>query len=174
MPFLLTACFHRHHSVQNQQLAPPLSQSQRSSAVSTTPVELPPAATLIPPKPTQNAQASTERKLTPHSRHRRRAATPTKSTPEVAANEPPPTVSAIGQLSSGDPVDFRRQTEDSISAIEKGLNSIQHSLNSPQQKTADHIREFLKQARTALASGDVDGAATLAAKAKVLLAELSK
>jgi hypothetical protein len=30
----------------------------------------------------------------------------------------------------------------------------------------------LKQARDALASGDVDGANTLAAKAKVLLAEL--
>ena len=36
------------------------------------------------------------------------------------------------------------------------------------------IKEFLKQARTALASGDVDGANTLAKKAKALLGELSQ
>ncbi|MDE3213669.1 MAG: hypothetical protein KGM98_10585, partial [Bacteroidota bacterium] len=28
LPFLLTGCFHRHHTVQNQQLAPPLPQTQ--------------------------------------------------------------------------------------------------------------------------------------------------
>ncbi len=48
------------------------------------------------------------------------------------------------------------------------------ALSDPEQKTADHIREFLKQARAALASGDVEGAHTLAAKAQVLLAELTK
>jgi len=42
------------------------------------------------------------------------------------------------------------------------------------QKTADQIREFLKQARAALASGDVDGARTLAAKAKALLDVLTE
>ena len=47
-------------------------------------------------------------------------------------------------------------------------------LSEPEQKTAVQIREYLKQAREALASGDVDGAHTLAAKAKVLLAELTK
>ncbi len=174
LPFLLTACFHRHRSVQNQQLAPPLPQTQPNPAVTTTPVELPPSATTIPPEPTRNAQAPAERKLHPRSRHRRRAATATKPAQEVAANEPPPGVSAIGQLSSGDPVDYRRQTENAILAIEKGLNRISHPLSAPQQQTADHIREFLKQARAALASGDVDGAHTLTAKAKVLLAELTK
>jgi hypothetical protein len=46
-------------------------------------------------------------------------------------------------------------------------------MSDQEQKTAAHIREFLKQAREALASGDVDGARTLAAKAKVLLGELA-
>jgi hypothetical protein len=36
------------------------------------------------------------------------------------------------------------------------------------------IKEFLKQARTALGSGDVDGAHTLAVKAKVLFGEISQ
>jgi hypothetical protein len=83
-------------------------------------------------------------------------------------------VSAIGQLSSGDPADMRRETVDSIAATERGLNGIGRTLSDLEQKTAAQIREFLKKAREALASGDVDGAHTLAAKAKVLLSELSQ
>ena len=85
-----------------------------------------------------------------------------------------PSVSAIGELSSGDPSSFRQQTEDSIAAIERGLSGINRPLGDPEQRTADHIREFLKQAKSALASGDVDGAHTLAVKAQVLLTELTK
>jgi hypothetical protein len=83
-------------------------------------------------------------------------------------------VSAIGQLSSGDPANFRQQTENSIADIERRLNGINRTLSDSEQKTVDHIREFLKQARAALASGDVEGAHTLAAKAQVLLTELTK
>jgi hypothetical protein len=82
-------------------------------------------------------------------------------------------VSAIGQLSSGDHSDLSRETADAIAATERGLNGIGRALNDQEQKTAAQIREFLKQARQALTSGDVDGAHTLAAKAKVLLGELS-
>ena len=97
-------------------------------------------------------------------------APPPAETQQAAAAEP--AVSAIGQLSSGDPADARRRTESSLSDTEKGLNGLNRQLNDQEKKTADHIREFIKQARSALASGDVDGASTLAAKAKVLLAEL--
>ncbi len=83
-------------------------------------------------------------------------------------------MSAIGQLSSGEPSDLREQTENSLAATEHGLNSINRSLSGPEKKTAAQIREFLKQARVALASGDVDGASTLAEKAKVLLGELNQ
>jgi hypothetical protein len=83
-------------------------------------------------------------------------------------------VSAIGQLSTGDSSDLRQQTIGSIAAIERGLNGISRSLSDQEKKTAAQIREFLKQARTALASGDVDGAHTLTVKAKVLLGELSQ
>jgi hypothetical protein len=175
LPFFLTACFHwRHHSAQNQQLAPPLTQSQPNPAVTTTSVELPASAATISPEPIKTAQASAEHTPRPHRRYHRRVPPAAKPAPEVAANEPPPAVNAIGELSSGDPVNYARQTEDTIAAIEKGLNEIHHPLSAPEQKTADHIREFLKQARTALASGDVDGAHTLAVKAKVLLAELTR
>jgi pantothenate synthetase len=63
---------------------------------------------------------------------------------------------------------------DLIVATERGLSGINRTLSDAEQKTAEHIREFLKQARLALTTGDVDGASTLAAKAKVLLEELSQ
>ena len=118
--------------------------------------------------------------LNPPPRRRRQPNKPEESAdnPDASANAPAtpanPAVNAIGELSSGDPVNFRRQTEDSIASIERGLNGINHSLNDSEQKTADNIREDLKQAKAALASGDVDGAHTLAAKAQVLLEELTR
>jgi hypothetical protein len=54
------------------------------------------------------------------------------------------------------------------------LNGLTRKLSGQEQKTAAQIREYLKQAREALISGDVDGAHTLAAKAKVLLSELNQ
>ena len=79
----------------------------------------------------------------------------------------------MGQLSSGDPANYRRQAIDSINSTERSVNSINRRLTDNEQVTVTHIREFLKQAKAALASGDVDGARNLAAKAKVLLGELT-
>lgn len=169
LPLFLAGCFHHRHQVQNQQLAPPLPPQP---TISTSPVDLPPSATTIPPQPTETAKASARE---PHRTHRHHK--PVDKNPQEAANvipDTPPVVSAIGQLSSGDPMDYRYQTVESINSIERGLNGLNRQLSTPEQKTAEHIREFLKEARAALASGDVDGAHTLAEKAKVLLAELTK
>jgi hypothetical protein len=94
-------------------------------------------------------------------------------TPPPAPAETPG-VSAIGQLSTGDPIDLRRETDESLTATERGLNGLGRTLNDQEQKTAAQIREYLKQARDALLSNDVEGASTLATKAKVLLHELSQ
>lgn len=91
--------------------------------------------------------------------------------PEVAAS-PDSGVSALGQLSSGDPGDLRQQTQHTINSTERGLKNINRKLSYQDQRTVEHIQEFLKQAKKALAAGDVDGANTLANKAKVLLAEV--
>jgi predicted adenine nucleotide alpha hydrolase (AANH) superfamily ATPase len=69
---------------------------------------------------------------------------------------------------------LRTQTEDTITATEKGVNSITRTLTDSEVKTAAQIHEFLKQAREALNTDDVDGAHTLAMKAKVLLTELNQ
>ena len=84
-------------------------------------------------------------------------------------------MSAVGKFHDpAEAPDSKRQAEDSIAEIESGLNGIARKLNDTEEKTSTQIKEFLKQARTALASGDVDGANTLAKKAKALLGELSQ
>jgi len=169
LPLLLAGCFHMpFHKTPPPQpmLAPLVVPLQHIELVS---VELPTSARLIPGKPLYNMSVHDET-VKPLIRHRR-PPSPTEIVPEVAAS---PEVSAIGQLSSDDPVSYRQQTEANIASIERGLNGINRALNDSDRKTADQIREFLNEARTALASGDVDGAHTLAAKAQILLAALTQ
>jgi len=175
LPFLLTGCFelpfHKKPPAQARMLAPRVQPSQTIQLVD---IELPPTDAVIAAYAINNFREE-EQPIRPPARRRR----PPNPNPDDAATapEPPPpnpAVSAIGQLSSGDPANFGQQTENSIADIERRLNGINRTLSDSEQKTADHIREFLKQARAALASGDVEGAHTLAAKAQVLLTELTK
>jgi hypothetical protein len=173
LPFLLTGCsvlpFHKKPQVQSRMLAP---RAQPSQAIQLVDIELPPADTVIAAYIVYNFREEVE-SIRPPVRHRRPANPDDAATaPEPVPANPP--VSALGQLSSGDPANSRQETENSIADIERRLNGINRALSDPEQKTADHIREFLKQARAALASGDVEGAHTLTAKAQVLLAELTK
>ncbi len=176
LPFLLTGCFqlpfHKKHPVQTRMLAP---RVQPSQAIQLVDIELPPADTIVAAYAIYNMWE--EAQPIPPPVRRRRSPNPNPDDAATAPEPPPPpspAVSAIGQLSSGDPGNSRQQTENSIADIERRLNGINRTLSDSEQKTADHIREFLKQARAALASGDVEGANTLAAKAQVLLAELTK
>ncbi len=176
LPLLLTGCFqlpfHKKHPVQTRMLAP---RVQPSQAIQLVDIELPPADTIVAAYAIYNMWE--EAQPIPPPVRRRRSPNPNPDDAATAPEPPPPpspAVSAIGQLSSGDPGNSRQQTENSIADIERRLNGINRTLSDSEQKTADHIREFLKQARAALASGDVEGANTLAAKAQVLLAELTK
>ena len=172
--FVLTGCakiplLHRTRPTQVRILAPTANHAQDIALI---PIDLPIADSVIPGRPVYNIWEDTQPILSPA--RRRRAASPidAETPPEPAPSSPP--VSAIGQLSSGDGTDSRWETESSIVDVERGLNGIHRQLSDPEARIADHIREFLKQARAALASGDVEGARTLTTKAQVLLAELTK
>jgi outer membrane biosynthesis protein TonB len=190
LPLLLSGCFfHKANQAQVQQpaLAPPIVDNpppKPAQPVDTAQSDNLPPSVVTEPKAapsttTANAQPPPP---PPKPKHRKPAPQPaakpadqTQPAPQqVASNGQGSEVSAIGQLSTGDPGDVRSETESSIAATEKGLKEIGRKLNDPEQKTADQITEFLKEARQALTSGDVDGAHTLAAKAKVLLGELTK
>jgi hypothetical protein len=108
------------------------------------------------------------------------AAPPPASAPpgtDQAATVEPSAVSPIGQLSSGEGASGsqkRHETSDLINNTEQGLNNIKRTLSPSEQETAAQIRAYLKQAKKALTVDDLDGASTLATKAKVLLEELTK
>jgi ribosomal protein S20 len=167
LPFLLTECFHHKTQVaQNQPLAPPLEDTPPPRP-EPAPTNLPPPVVTIPEQATQQQIAPPPEPVKKPPKHRKPANTNT----QVASAASPPSVPAIGNLTTSDP-NTRQQTDASIEQTEKTLNGITRKLNDQEQKTAAQIREFIKQAREALTAGDVDGAHTLATKAKVLLDEL--
>lgn len=174
---LLTGCFHKTKQAQNQPLAPPVVDTPPPTpAPAPAPQDLPPPVVTVPQ--TQPAQQTTpqtkpEEKPAKHS-SKHTTTKPADPKPVEQASNSAPAVPAIGQLSSGDPSDLRNQTEDSIASTERGLKDLNRQLSDQEQKTAAQVREFIKQARAALTTGDIDGAHTLAVKAKVLLAELNR
>jgi len=170
LPLLLTACFHKAPKTRVAPLAPPVQAAPQAQPVQA--AEPPPPVAAAPAQlvaPVATAATQPQEKPKPPVAHHKPAAKPAQ-----VASSGSPGVSAIGQLSSGEPSDLRRQTSDSILATDRALNGIPRKLNDQEQRTAAQIREFLKQARAALASGDVDGARTLASKAKVLLGEINR
>jgi hypothetical protein len=167
LPLLMTACGHKQQKAQLPPLAPP-----DVANIPPPPNAPPPPNETIPTQPTQQAPTPPQPAEQPV-RKKKKAKPPADTTQQAANPNPSPEVSAIGQLSSGDPVELRRQTVDSIASVEVGLQRINRTLDDSEQKTADHIREFIKEAKAALASGDVDGAHTLTDKARVLLNELT-
>jgi hypothetical protein len=142
------------------------------------PKDLPPPVVSVPqnqtaPEPAPQAKPEDTKPVKHPVHHTTKPDSKTDSKPTEQASNSAPEVSAIGQLSSGDPSDLRNQTEDSIASTERGVNNLNRQLSEQEQKTVAQIREFLKQAKTALTTGDVDGAHTLALKAKVLFGELN-
>lgn len=181
LPLFLTACIHihitRHKPVQ---ALPPRIHTK----LTTTPIELSDAELMIPfaplisdidVLPQQTPKPPIKRKKPVGDTQLAAGESTGESAGESAGVSPGVStgVSAIGQLSSGDLPDQWRETADSITATESGLNNIHDTLSTPERKTAAQIRRFLKQAKQALTSGDIDGAQTLVAKAKVLLKELT-
>jgi len=169
LPFFLTACFpfHKQQPQQDQLFAPPFSTVQKPPPEH---AQLPESAMILPEIPL--AMGDNVEQDIPPPKHRK-AYKPTQQ----ADNAPPvpdetPGVSAIGNLSSGEHSNLRSETEDSIAATERGVNGLNRRLSDQDRKTVGQVREYIRQAREALGSGDVDGAYTLAAKAKAVLTEL--
>lgn len=182
LPLFLTACFNRPHQQPVQQFAPPVSTVPKPLPVHP---ELPDSAVTIPSEPLDtDTDAILEEAAKPVKPHRRPApkapsegadsAQSTAGNGQQAENESGE-VPAIGTFSSGDPSntsDMRSETLFWITDTERSLKNIGRSLNGEEQKTVAQIRQYIKQARKALNSGDVEGAHTLAAKGKALLTEL--
>jgi hypothetical protein len=189
--FLLSACTHKQ--VQNQTpLAPPIDDGP-VTAPSSAPQNLPPPV-VTQPQPTQPATttAQNQDQPKPAPKHKKPAVKPaststtttqTADKSDKTASTPPANqqassgtleTSAIGQLSSGEPADLRTDTVNSLNSTEHSLKTLNRKLTDQEEKTSAQITEYIKQARAALASNDLDGAHTLATKAKLLLNELTQ
>src|SRR5579863_1083440 len=182
LPMVLCACAHNMNQTQMQSLAPPIEDmpppppdlapttlpaSPPSIPKTNEPVALPPEPVKTVPKHHKSsvkagnaAQASAAPAPQP--------GTVTEAQPAAAEED------ASGKFGTPEGADSQKQTENSIAEVERGLNGIGRKLNDQETKTSTQIREFLKQARTILAAGDVDGAKMLATKARALLGELSQ
>jgi hypothetical protein len=168
LPLLFAGCSHK---ARPEPLAPPIEDAPPPKPLPS-PTHLPPPVITIPKEaPEPNSTEPPKPAPAPPMRQKRHTPPPSITPQPPTAR---PSVSAIGQLSSGDPSDLWRQTSDSIAATERGINAMSRPLSGQEKKTAAQIRTFLKQAHAALSSGDIDGAHTLAVKAKVLLGELSQ
>jgi len=172
LPFFLTACFpfHKNKPQLDQLLAPIL------VSLTKPPVTHPdlPLSALVLPDQTLVTEDDVEEEDVPAPKHRRLPRPVQQAINPPAAPDESTGVSAIGTLSSGQPSNVLQQTEDSLAATERGLNGLNRNLSDQERKTVAQIKEYIKQAREALNTGDVDGAFTLAAKAKAVLTELSQ
>jgi hypothetical protein len=180
LPLLLSACVHNVNQSQMQPLAPPIEDTPPLPP-DTAPANLPAPEYHIPKtdKPVIVVQSEPPKPAPKHRKPKPAAGSPGATTPgqpntQVASETTPAEVSAIGQFATTEAPDTKRQAADSISEVERGLSGITRHLNDTDEKTSTQIKEFLKQARAALATGDAEGANTLAQKAKVLLKELSQ
>jgi outer membrane biosynthesis protein TonB len=183
LPLLLTSCVHKtNQAVIQPPLAPPIEDAPLPKP-DNAPANLPPPVISMPdkkdtttappaPKP-QTPAPPPKHKKSPAKTAPAQTPTPSVQTTEQASNAGS-SVPAIGNLSSGEPADLKDKTQSIIADTEKELNGINRKLNEQDTKTSDQIREFLRQARTALSTNDVAGAHTLALKAKVLLDEINQ
>ena len=201
LSLVLTSCVHKNQAVNQPALAPPIEDAPLPKPDIAQKDQLPP--TVITPAQT-NPPTVTSQTDQPKPAPRRKKPIPkpanstttpaqasnTSSTPNTASSSQPASVnppltqqaangtpdetSAIGKLSSGEPADLRAQTVSSLNGTEHDLSTLNRKLNDQEEKTSAQIKEYIKQARTALASNDLDGAHTLATKAKLLLNELTQ
>jgi ribosomal protein S20 len=157
------------------QTVPPLPPIQDPVALVTpSPTEHPqmiePMEVKMPPVPVASNAAR------PRRERKKSAAKPAPEPTQAANTEPPAEGSAIGALTSGGEANPRSQQEaaDMITANEKRLNALPSQIVEEQKAQISKVKNFQRQAQEALNSGDVEGAKTLATKAKLLLDDLSK
>ena len=169
---LVVGCSRTRVPLRNGFLAPELESSRPANASLPVVLSLPSRDVMegMPTPRVALAESETEHKTGPH-RHTRTPSHP--GAPQQAMNLQPE-VSAIGQLSTGDDegAATNRLTMQ-ITRMETALNQMHRTLTRQQQRTVAQIREFLKEARQALTTGDMDGAGTLVNKAGILLREMN-
>lgn len=169
--------------------APPPPEKPIAQTASLPPVPQPEVPKVGPPGSDEPPPQPKPHRATHHKPKPATPATGDQNTKEPAKDNPPatatqqastgeaPAASPIGQLttagdSTGTP--SHHDIQETIDSTEKRLSELKRTLTPAEQETTVQIRTFLTKAKQALSQDDLDGAHTLATKAKVLLDELAK
>jgi hypothetical protein len=169
----LSGCTHLHKRPSVPVLPPVLTPIPLLSVPPPAKPPLIPAPVVhLPPMPIAAAAATPRRErrhLVP-----RNAAAPAEEAapePETMTDE-----AAIGDLTAGGAAnpEAQHQAASLIHTIQLRLNGLSPQIARRQRSQVNRVRNFWKQAQEALNSGDVEGATTLATKAKLLLDDLDK
>jgi hypothetical protein len=103
---------------------------------------------------------------------------PEVAAPVEAAATPPVSAEAspIGELTTGGAASpqLQQETTDLITSSERRAEELSKNATATQQAQLRKVTYFIRQAKQALATGDADGAKTLATKAKLLIDDLTK
>ena len=134
---------------------------------------------MIEPKPVPEGPVPTAEAASKPKRERRKPAKAAPVVPPPAAPNPTAATedaSAIGALTAGGDSSPQKLQEaaDLIASNEKRLKALPDSVVNAQRSQVSTIRNFQRQAQEALNSGDLEGAKTLATKAKLLLYDLDR
>jgi len=136
---------------------------------------IPPVQVDLPPVPMASG-------ATPRRERRRRVPAQSAATSSASPAAPdtatpaPPEADPIGSLSLGGEASPRAQQEatEMIASIEQRLSALPNGKARQERAQVSRIRNFRRQAQEALNTGDVEGAKTLATKARLLLDDLEK
>lgn len=170
--FLLAGC---HHRAKQVVVAPPPPPEIAPVMVSVPPPThrsepIPaPIATVPPPPPVVEPPKKPARPS-----RRKEPSQPTPAPPvQTAAVEAPielGELSAGGEASSGQ----KQETYNLIHALSARVSALPASITSGHKREVERAKRFLKQAEDSWNNADIEGAHTLAIKAKVLLDDLQK
>jgi hypothetical protein len=162
-------------------IAPPLAPVTVSVPPPTHRDDGEPISEPVEPEPSSNIPAETppqkpRRVKKPVSKP---AATPVvvpPTQPQVASTEPAPEASIIGQLTLGGEVNSaaRQQTQDLIKTTQQRVDGLSQDIQNKHPDQVKQVRYFLKQAVDAFKTGDIEGAKTLANKARILLDDIQR
>ncbi len=141
------------------------------------PKPTPPPVVAAPPPAPAPAPAAAPKPVKKHIYHHKPKPTAKPAATAAPAPPAPEANSLVGMLSEGDAAGnpaLRKQTNALIATTERRLQSLNSSRAASRKNTVAQVRLFLSQARQALAMNDLQGANTLATKAKILVDELLK
>ena len=146
----------------------------KPAAPAPAPKPVPPPVTPAPVPPPAPAPVAAPKPVKKHIYHHKPKPA-VKPAAAPAAPAAPQANSLVGMLSEGDAAGnpaLRKQTSDLIAATQRRLQGVRASRMAARKDTVTQVRLFLSQARQAMAMNDLQGANTLATKAKILVDEL--